>query len=905
MTELIGQRLGDYQLEALIASGRTGALYRGRHLRLDRPTAIQTFAADLLARPGLQPRLLATLRAVAALRHPHIVAVYDIVHRDGQLFLASELPSGGNLRSRMQSGLPLSERLDLVAQAADGLAYAHAAGIVHGALRPELLLHEIQPNAPVPLLKLSGLGIASLLPEFAQEAPAYLSPEQARGLLPEPQSDLYSLGVLLYELLVGVPPFNVSNLEIAVAKHLRTNPVPPRLVRPQIPVLLETLVLRCLAKTAADRPPNALALADDVRRIAGQLGPLAKPSITKPIQITPPQGSSPQTAPEDDLLAGLLKSSGGGVTPTRSTPPLEVSLPQDRILLTPGSPSVVPIRLSNGGQGAVDLSLSVDGVPRSWLGPETIALFRLEPGAQMTTSLMVTVPRDHTTTAGDYPVVVRAQSIGAAAVTSSARMRWTVLPFTSVDLQLTPSHCQSYAVADFQIALHNVGNTPTTCLLSFEDDGSLGFTLAQDEILLNPGETTRIALSVEAAQRMFGSSEARHFAIKMVTSDGRSQLAEADLVHLARLPTWMPLATLSLLFLIALAVTVGSFFGQRDPISLTPTPTMLPATATPFPTPLPGAPTILEFRIQPDLTAPGEVVRVSWSVQGAERVTIDRFGDVPAQGAREFRPEQTTEFRLVAASAGRETVAITYVNVAPATPTSSPTTEPTATPTTEPTATPTTEPTATPTTEPTATPTTEPTATLPPTTEPTATLPPEATTTGSSATETTSATTFTVIDLVDLAVGASWSTNNGRISFGRPLFFANRGGWANLTDITLEDGQPQRMTLQLVPPAAWLRGEQPAPYIQGELSLPELRSGQMLTAAVGFAQGASSEPLSITLLIDEQEIFEASKRPDGRLLPISIDLSRYSGQSRKLVLRVSGLADASIQGLFWVNPRIE
>jgi hypothetical protein len=531
----------------------------------------------------------------------------------------------------------------------------------------------------------------------------------------------------------------------------------------------------------------------------------------------------------------------------------------------------------------------------------------------MTTSLMVTVPRDHTTAAGDYPVVVRAQSIGVAAVTSSARMRWTVLPFTSVDLQLSPSHRQSYTAADFQIVLHNVGNTPTTCLLSFEDDGSLGFTLAQDEILLNPGETTRIALSVEAAQRLFGSSETRHFAIKMVTSDGRSQLVEADLVHLARLPTWVPLATLSLLFLIALTVTVGSFFGRRDPIGLTPTPTMLPATATPFPSPLPGAPTILEFRIQPDLTAPGEVVRVIWSVQGAERVTIDRFGDVPAQGEREFRPEQTTEFRLVAASANRETIAITYVNVAPATATPSPTAEPTATPspTAEPTTTPlpTAEPTATPlpTAEPTATPlpTAEPTATPLPTAEPTATLPPEATTTGSSASETTLATTSTAVNLVGLAAEANWSTNNGRIGFGRPLFFANRGGWANLTDITLEDGQPQRMTLQLVPPAAWLRGDQPAPYIQGEFSLPELQSGQILTTAVGFAQGVSSESLSITLLIDDQEIFEASKRPDGGLLPITIDLSRYTGQSRKLTLRVSGLADTSIQGLFWVNPRIE
>ena len=123
--------------------------------------------------------------------------------------------------------------------------------------------------------------------------------------------------------------------------------------------------------------------------------------------------------------------------------------------------------------------------------------------------------------------------------------------------------------------------------------------------------------------------------------------------------------------------------------------------------------------------------------------------------------------------------------------------------------------------------------------------------------------------------------------------------------MTLEDGQQQRRTLQLVPPAAWLRGDQPAPYIQGEFSLPELQSGQILTGAIGFAQGVSSEPLSVTLLIDDQKFFEASKRPDGSLLPITIDLSRYTGQSKRLILQVSGLADTSIQGLFWVNPSIE
>jgi eukaryotic-like serine/threonine-protein kinase len=166
MTELIGQHLGDYQLEVLLASGATGPLYGARHVRLGRPAAVRLFDAGLLARPGLQPRLEAALRTVAALRHPHLAAIYDVGEHEGRLFLASDLPAGGTLRV-LPRETPLATRLELAAQAADGLAYAHAAGVVHGAIRPELLLLEPRPAPADPALKLSGLGIAALLPELA------------------------------------------------------------------------------------------------------------------------------------------------------------------------------------------------------------------------------------------------------------------------------------------------------------------------------------------------------------------------------------------------------------------------------------------------------------------------------------------------------------------------------------------------------------------------------------------------------------------------------------------------------------------------------------------------------------------------------------------------------------------
>jgi eukaryotic-like serine/threonine-protein kinase len=298
MTELIGQRLGDYQLEALLASGATGPLYGARHLRLGRPAAVRLFDAGLLARPDLQPRLEAALRTVAALRHPHLAVIYDVGEHDGRLFLASELPAGGTLRV-LPRETTLATRLELAAQVADGLAHAHAAGVVHGAIRPELLLLEPRPAPAAPALKLSGLGIAALLPELALEAPAYLSPEQCRGLTLDGRADIYSLGVVLYELLVGVPPFRVDSVEAAITKHLRTSPVPPRMVRPQLPADVEALVLRCLAKSPDERFADAAALAAELRRIAAELEP-AGPAPTLPLPlsaIAEPAASPPRSAP--------------------------------------------------------------------------------------------------------------------------------------------------------------------------------------------------------------------------------------------------------------------------------------------------------------------------------------------------------------------------------------------------------------------------------------------------------------------------------------------------------------------------------------------------------------------------------------------------------------------------------
>ncbi|NTU84865.1 MAG: hypothetical protein HGA45_36785, partial [Chloroflexales bacterium] len=165
-----------------------------------------------------------------------------------------------------------------------------------------------------------------------------------------------------------------------------------------------------------------------------------------------------------------------------------------------------------------------------------------------------------------------------------------------------------------------------------------------------------------------------------------------------------------------------------------------------------------------------------------------------------------------------------------------------------------------------------------------------------------------VVDLVALAPSATWRTNEGRVSFGRPFLRADRGGWAASGDATLEDGQQYQGLLVMVPPE--LEASQPLsatvePYIEGEYQLPALQQGQILVGAVGFAKGVASQSVTVTITFEGQLLYQGGKQPDGLLLPISVDMSPYGGQAGRLTLRVSGPGSSSPAGLYWVRPRID
>lgn len=271
--DLIGKTLGSYRIDAVLGTGGMGQVYRATHLMLNRAAAIKVMNPAVASDANFQARFIQEAKAAAALSHPNIIEIYDFGEAEGRLYLVMELVTGGSLRSVLtrrasdESSFSLTDGLDLICQTADALEFAHENGMVHRDIKPDNLL--LQPrnhdrHSHDYVVKVNDFGIARLATGgvrtqtgVAIGTPAYMSPEQCQGIELDGRSDIYSLGVVLYELATGLVPFEVTSLNEAIYKHIYTEPLAPRQVRPDIPVNLEFIILRCLAKNPDDRYQHA------------------------------------------------------------------------------------------------------------------------------------------------------------------------------------------------------------------------------------------------------------------------------------------------------------------------------------------------------------------------------------------------------------------------------------------------------------------------------------------------------------------------------------------------------------------------------------------------------------------------------------------------------------------------
>jgi serine/threonine protein kinase len=287
-----GALLNDrYQLLEKLGYGGMADVYRSRDVVLDRYVAIKVLRTDYSDNENFQNQFRLEARSAANLSHPNIVTVHDFGFADGLLYIVMEYIPGKDLKQliRERGRFSVQDAIPLMTQACAGIGYAHRAGLVHCDVKPHNMLVSNDGR-----LKVTDFGIARALATITPEelndvvwgSPLYFSPEQAAGQTPTPASDVYSLGVVMYETLSGTPPFTASTADELARLHISARPIPIREYIPDIPTALEEIIMKVLSKEPSARYRTADQLGRVLLKFGTQPDPQPEPSV--PTQASPP-----------------------------------------------------------------------------------------------------------------------------------------------------------------------------------------------------------------------------------------------------------------------------------------------------------------------------------------------------------------------------------------------------------------------------------------------------------------------------------------------------------------------------------------------------------------------------------------------------------------------------------------
>jgi serine/threonine-protein kinase len=396
--ELIGKQLGQYEIIDEIGRGGMATVYRARQPSINRMVAIKVLPRHFLHDPSFIERFKREVDVISRLEHPHILPIYDYGETDGVPFIAMRYLPGGSLAQFLRRGRPSLEALERpLTQIAEALDYAHRQGIVHRDLKPGNILLDDNGNAYLTDFGVARIMNSNLTGSAIIGTPAYMSPEQANGLPLDGRSDIYALGVVLFEMLTGREPYEAPTPMALLLKHI-SEPMPSaRSIRPELSRAIEAVIDRSTAKDPNDRYPSATEMA------AAYAQALRKPQTD--------EFEPPTLIVEGDTNATIPPPTG------KRAPAVPAAVPAAPPPPAPAKPARTPAALYAGLIGAVIVLLIIGGVlVMSGLPVESSPIPTPTPFAGGSIvrreAFQITIPGDWTATveSDEDPLVTRWQS---------------------------------------------------------------------------------------------------------------------------------------------------------------------------------------------------------------------------------------------------------------------------------------------------------------------------------------------------------------------------------------------------------------------------------------------------------------------------------------------------------------